>query len=421
MDFGISTAALPPEQLNNAIQDKAKQLQEIHTQLQETQKNLQETEEKSRTLQQELKRINNNVNQLGLNIKASELNIDKLNLEIDSLEYDIEKTGKKMDVKRRGIDQILRELQAQGAEDQLIVFLKNKTLAEGLAESESLGDIKSQLADEVGELQILKSELTENLETASRKKSDIENEQRNLKIRKSLVEEEKKERQQLLTTTKSQEKIYQQIIDELAKKQIQIAEEVEALEAELRAQIAPSALPARRPGVLSWPIAGGRVTQNYGATSFARSRYGYRGKWHNGVDIGAPLGTPITAPAEGIVVNTGDQDRYCRRGAYGKYAVLRHPNNLVTLYAHLSRTGVEPGTRVNQGDLLGYVGNTGYSRGAHLHFTVYDGKTFQMRPSKTCGPMPSGGDINPLDYLNATGVALYWENLLHVGGDNHDN
>ena len=393
--------ALPPEQLQSSIQDKAKQLQEIHAQLQETQKNLQDTEEKTRTLQQELKRINNNVNQLGLNIKAGEVTVEKLGLEIDSLEYDINKTENKIEVKKGGVDQILRELQTRSAEDPLIIFLKNKTLAEGIAENESLSDIKSQLAGELKELKELKNELTDKFETASKKKTVIESEQSSLKIRKSLVEEEKKGRQQLLSETKNQEKLYQQIIDELAKKQTQIADEVEALESELRAQIDPTSLPAKRPGVLSWPIADKRITQGYGATSFARSRYGYRGKWHNGVDIGAPIGTAIIAPTEGIVINTGDQDKFCRRGAYGKYVVLRHSNNLVTLYAHLSRIATEPGARINRGDLLGFVGNTGYSRGAHLHFTVYDGKTFQMRSSKTCGLMPSGGDINPLDYLES--------------------
>lgn len=399
---------MPPDQLQSAIQDKARVLQEINNQLQETQKNLQETEEKSRTLQNELKRINYGVNQLNLNIKAGETNIEKLNLEIDSLGYDIDKIQKKINVKRDGVDQILRELQVQTAEDPLIIFLKNRTLADGLAENESLNDIKDQLGVEVRELQALKGDLTTQFNAASIKKTGIEDEQRNLKIRKSLVEDEKDERQKILSETKNQEKTYQQIIDELAKKQVQIAEEVEALEADLRAQIDPAALPAKRPGVLGWPIASRRVTQGYGATSFARSRYGYRGKWHNGIDIGSPLGTPIYAANAGLVLNIGDQDKYCPRGAYGKYLVLRHSNNLTTLYAHLSRMAVEVGTKINRGDLIGYVGNTGYSRGAHLHLTVYDSQTFQMRPSRTCGLMPSGGDIDPLVYLEPA-----------VGGDNH--
>lgn len=402
------------EQLQSSISEKSKQLQEINSQIQETQKNLSETAEKSQTLQQEIKRVNNDVYQLNLNIKLSEVTIDKLDLEIDSLQYDTEKTQDKIDLRKVAIDKILREIQSQDIEDPLIVFLKNKTLAEGIAENQSLSDVKNQLYEEAENLKGLKVDLDEKLGNASKKKSSKEKEQQNLKVRKSLVEEEKKERQRLLTDTKNQEKVYQQIISDLAKKQIQIAEEIEQYEAELRARIDPNALPARRAGVLSWPIIGRKMTQGYGATSFAR--YGYKGKWHNGIDIGAPLGTTIVAPDDGIVLNTGNQDQYCRKGAYGKYIVVRHPNNLVTLFAHLSQMSVSPGSQIKRGDTIGYVGNTGYSTGSHLHFTVYDGNSFSMRSSRSCGPMPSGGDINPLSYLDSQGLALYIEALGRSGG-----
>ncbi len=405
---------LAPEQLQNSILDKSKQLQEINNKIQETQKTLLETTEKSQTLQQELKKASSNIYQLNLNINLSEVTIDKLNLEIESLQYDIDKTKQKIDLKKSAINKILREIQSQDAEDFLIVFLKNKTLAEGITESEALSDVKNQLYEEENELQDLKLNLDEKLETASKKKSSKEKEQQNLKVRKVLVEDEKKERQILLSDTKNQEKIYQQIIDELAKKQVQIAEEIEQFEADLRARIDPNALPARRAGVLSWPIIGRKMTQGYGATKFAR--YGYKGKWHNGIDIGAPIGTTIVAPDDGIVLNTGNQDQFCRKGAYGKYIVIRHSNNLVTLFAHLSQISTTPGSQIKRGDIIGYVGNTGYSTGSHLHFTVYDGNSFSMRSSKSCGLMPSGGDINPLSYLDSQGLALYIENMGRSGG-----
>ncbi|MEK9183525.1 MAG: peptidoglycan DD-metalloendopeptidase family protein [Patescibacteria group bacterium] len=405
---------LAPEELQNALFDKSKQLQEINNKIQETQKTLLETTEKSQSLQQELKKASSNIYQLGLNINLSEVTIDKLSLEIESLQYDIDKTQQKIDLKKSAINKILREIQSQDDEDPLIVFLKNKTLAEGIAENKSLSDVKNQLYGEEKELRELKSNLDEKLEIASKKKSSKEKEQQNLKVRKTLVEDEKKERQKLLSDTKNQEKVYQQIISDLAKKQVQIAEEIEQFEAELRSKIDPNALPARRAGVLSWPIIGRKMTQNYGATSFAR--YGYKGKWHNGIDIGAPIGTTVVAPDDGIVLNTGNQDQFCRKGAYGKYIVIRHSNNLVSLFAHLSQMSVSPGSQIKRGDAIGYVGNTGYSTGSHLHFTVYDGNSFSMRSSRTCGPMPSGGDINPLNYLDSQGLALYIESIGQSGG-----
>ena len=138
------------------------------------------------------------------------------------------------------------------------------------------------------------------------------------------------------------------------------------------------------------------VTQGYGRTPYSAR---YPQNWHNGIDIGAPIGTPVLAAEAGTVVATGNQDAYCRKGAYGKFIIIKHENNLVTLYGHLSRQIVQKGDIVSRGQLIGYSGRTGYATGPHLHFTVYAGPTFYMGASRVCGPMPYGGDLNPLGYL----------------------
>ena len=117
------------------------------------------------------------------------------------------------------------------------------------------------------------------------------------------------------------------------------------------------------------------------------------------MDFGVPLGTSILASEEGTVLAVGNQDSYCYRGAYGKFVVIEHKNNLTTLYAHLSQYGVKKGDVVKRGQVIGYSGKTGYATGPHLHFTVFAGPTFYMGPSKVCGPMPFGGDLNPMGYL----------------------
>lgn len=85
---------------------------------------------------------------------------------------------------------------------------------------------------------------------------------------------------------------------------------------------------------------------------------------HRGVDYGAPAGTPIRATASGVVATAGGQ------GGYGNVVILRHGGAYSTLYAHLSRIakGVTAGARVSQGDTIGYVGQTGWATGPHLHY-----------------------------------------------------
>jgi len=91
---------------------------------------------------------------------------------------------------------------------------------------------------------------------------------------------------------------------------------------------------------------------------------------HRGVDIAAPTGTPIYASASGRVLTA----RMGWNGAYGNMIILQHPNGTRTLYAHMSRLGVNTGAQVSQGEIIGYVGSTGRSSGPHLHFEVLGAK-----------------------------------------------
>ena len=91
---------------------------------------------------------------------------------------------------------------------------------------------------------------------------------------------------------------------------------------------------------------------------------------YNGVDMGAPAGTPIRAAASGEVIVSKSSGW---NGGYGLYVVIRHSNGTQTLYAHNSGNAVGVGQWVNQGQTVGYVGNTGRSTGNHLHFEVRGG------------------------------------------------
>lgn len=112
---------------------------------------------------------------------------------------------------------------------------------------------------------------------------------------------------------------------------------------------------------LKSPLASVRVTSSYGRRFHPVLK---KGKMHNGVDYGAPIGTKIRAVADGTVTFAG------WKGANGKLIVLKHANGYKTMYAHLSKIekGIRPGKRVTKKMIIGRVGNTGRSTGPHLHF-----------------------------------------------------
>lgn len=96
------------------------------------------------------------------------------------------------------------------------------------------------------------------------------------------------------------------------------------------------------------------------------SRYGFRkGRYHNGIDIDLETGDTVTSAWDGKV-------RYAQynEGGFGNLVIVRHNNGLETFYAHLSKISVAPNQEVKAGELLGLGGNTGHSRGSHLHFEI---------------------------------------------------
>ena len=115
--------------------------------------------------------------------------------------------------------------------------------------------------------------------------------------------------------------------------------------------------------ILKTPLDGARISSNFGMRKHPISGFN---KMHKGVDFAAPTGTPIYAGGNGIVEYVG------RNGGYGKYIRIRHNNGYKTAYAHLSnyKKGISKGVRVNQGEVIGYVGSTGNSTGPHLHYVV---------------------------------------------------
>lgn len=117
------------------------------------------------------------------------------------------------------------------------------------------------------------------------------------------------------------------------------------------------------------------------STGTFTSGYGWRwGRMHRGIDIAAPVGTPIVAAAPGVVEFSG-----WNSGGYGNMVEIRHADGSMTRYAHNNRNLVQSGQRVEQGQQIAEMGSTGYSTGPHVHFEVH---------------LPSEGAVNPMAYLS---------------------
>ena len=202
---------------------------------------------------------------------------------------------------------------------------------------------------------------------------------------KSEADAEAEKRRRLVARLESDRRSYVAMVQTLEADSLNLEEELRRIAAEERAaqlaaerqaardaaaaaaRVAAAAPPpapdppaAPSTGAMVWP-ANGPVTSDFGWRT--HPIFGTR-RFHAGIDIGAGYGVPIVAAQDGVVVSAGPY------GGYGNAVALDHGGGLATFYAHQASVAVSSGESVSQGQVIGYVGSTGYSTGPHLHFEV---------------------------------------------------
>jgi murein DD-endopeptidase MepM/ murein hydrolase activator NlpD len=169
-------------------------------------------------------------------------------------------------------------------------------------------------------------------------------------------------KQRDLTTVGDQERAWTNEANALNGVSAQLATQIEAAQSAPAAPSDGSGASSGSPSSSGTPASSGLIWPVSGPIT---SPFGMRwGSLHPGLDIGAGMGTPIKAAAAGRVIISG------YNGGYGNLVVIDHGNGLATAYAHQSQIAVSVGQQVGQGQVIGYVGSTGFSTGPHLHFEV---------------------------------------------------
>lgn len=400
---------------------------------------LEKIEEEIRQYEQELtqvgaekKTLQNAIHQLDLarqkiegDVRATEQRISSTDLEIEELEREIH-------IKEL---EIQRDIDAIGASFRTIDQLENETMVEMLLAHESLAEVWDALEEQVlvreslrvdlEALSALKREYEAAKKRALSKRNELGVLKSELSGEQSALDQTRAVKDTLLGQTENEEANYQQLLQQKKAARAQFEKEMASYEAQLKFILDPASIPAAGSGVLRWPVDpsvmsgclnrtatfGNKfcLTQYFGNTAFAQSG-AYNGQGHNGIDFGVSPGTKIVAALAGRIVETGNTDAVPGCLSYGKWILVEHANGLSTLYAHLSAISVTQGQTVQSGQLIGYSGNTGYSTGPHLHFSVFASKGVnvvrlgEVKAITSCGAarVPVAGYeayLNPMDYL----------------------
>ncbi|MFM2357723.1 MAG: hypothetical protein RJA61_460 [Candidatus Parcubacteria bacterium] len=394
-------------ELQTKIQDRNSQIETLEKEIEQYQKDIQTTSKQAQSLQNTIKTLDISRNKLNTDIKVTENKVDATNFTIERLALEIQNKQEGIGENLDAIKNTLRNIQRADDSSLIETMLQYGNIATFWNEIETLEQFQKSIRTKIKDLENLKQDLESKKNETELQKKKLVNLTVQLADQKKIVEANQKEKNTVLAQTKNQESTYKKILAEKEKIRDAFAQELRAFEAELKIVIDPSSIPPAGKGLLAWPLDSILVTQRFGHTDFSKTVSVYNGNGHNGVDFRAAVGTRVKTSFSGTVEGTGDTDATCPGASYGKWVLVKHPNGLSTLYAHLSLIKVSTGDQVTTGDVLGYSGNTGYSTGPHLHFTVFasQGVRIMQRQSKVCGgayTMPVAdlkAYLDPLIYL----------------------
>ncbi|MEX0931375.1 MAG: peptidoglycan DD-metalloendopeptidase family protein [Candidatus Paceibacterota bacterium] len=410
--FFISASAQNANDLINKIEERGSLIQKLEEEIERQQREITLVQKEKMSLQNTVQTLELSERKLENDIRLTEVKINQSNDTIEKLNFEI---GFKLaDIYKAETALTESIVKINEADNYSIIelLLQYDTLSDFWSGFDSISQFQAKLSENLSSLRFFKDDLESKKAQLIASKNQLSSLRGELGGQKEAVLYTKSEKSSLLEQTENKESEYQKILNEKIAQKARFERELQEFEAQLKFILDPTSIPTPGTTVFRWPLASIRITQLFGNSEFAKknpSIYGGRA-YHPGVDLAAPIGTKLSAPLSGVVSGTGNTD--AKKGCYswGKWILITHPNGLSTLYAHLSSINVKTGETVSTGDTIGYTGNTGFSTGPHLHFTVYategvDIVPFEsIRTTTACGGLTTpaaatSAYLDPLDYL----------------------
>jgi murein DD-endopeptidase MepM/ murein hydrolase activator NlpD len=358
------------------------------------------------TLKNTITQLNLTAQKLEADIKVTERQIKKAQSEIGSLGNQIIEKGETINIHQQALASTMRDLYVRDTSPLTVVLSGSDSLSVVVGELDAYKTLKEKFKTEASSLRHTRIDLEVSKTKTETHKKELEKLKSKLLDERSILKESQKEKDALLRQTANQEENYKKILADRLLKKAQFETELREFEAKLTTKFDANSIPRAGTRVFSWPLADVFITQQFGAT--VDSKRLYASGTHSGVDFRASTGTPVLAPADGVVTGVGNTDITCPRASFGNWILISYDNGLASAFGHLSLIKVKKGDMVVRGQVVGYSGNTGYSTAPHLHMTVYAGKavTVTGKPSQACSgktyimPVaPPDAYLDPLSYL----------------------
>lgn len=397
------------EALKQQIDSQQAEIDKLEKEIQQYESELQKVGANKKTLASTIAQIEVSKKKAQAAIQLTQNKIKIAEKRIEDLGTQIVKKGQSIRFNTTAAKLALQSLHQHDEETFIEQLLQEGSLGEAWNAGEQLEEVQASISEYVERLKEEKKSIQQLKEANEGEKKNLASQQRAHSEKKRGLEAVEDEKRVLLKQTKNKETEYQMILRLKREAKEEFENQLRSYESQLKYVLDQASIPKSGSGALAWPLAKVTITQKFGQTAFAKAG-AYNGKGHNGVDFGTPTGTPLLAAADGFVEGTGNTDVHAGCYSYGKWILIRHNNGLTTLYGHLSQISVSVGQQVGRGDTIGYSGNTGYSTGPHLHFTVFASPAVKIVRMADIGSRSgcrnasipvaaTSGYLNPLDYL----------------------
>lgn len=355
------------EDLNQDLDGKRSRVKEIQGLLNTYSNKIKSQENQQLTLSNQILLLDNRIREKELMIEEAKAKIEVMTLEIQVLNGDIARQEGRITAQKQMISDLVRQLRQADDVSTLQVFLSRPSLSSYFDRVEEIKQLNGDLGRSLTRVKEQKVALESDKKMRESKKADLEAQKKQLKQDWMRLEMERSSKQSLLAETKDKQEEFNRVIDELRQQKESTADEIATIERTLKDKlIALDEALAKGETLLLWPVPVRKIT-----ATFHDPTYPFKNLFqHPGTDVRAEVGTPIHAAGGGYVAWT-------KLGRmYGNYIMIIHPGNLATVYGHLTKFNVKPGTYVERGDIIGFTGGmpgqpgAGLSTGPHLHFEV---------------------------------------------------